>query len=167
MDKFKSEGPPPPVPVLVVTRETGMELVRLVETHPREVYMKVDQLSMRDVLERGGEGAGQLGSEFVAVTYLAMKGGIISSFSPSLLLLIIFLLLLLLLLFFTFFFSTSSPPFCMYMYIDIIHTYTYMYNLSRRAAGEGLGQEKDQFRLCLGPLPPAPSLPTLAAAGPL
>ena len=162
MDKFKSEGPPPPVPVLVVTRETGRELIRLVETHPREVYMKVDQLSMRDVLERGGEGAGQLGSEFICNFYEGWY-----FFLLFLLHFFILLLLLLLLLFFTFFFLTSPPPFCMYMYIDIIHTYTYMYNLSRRAAGEGLGQEKDQFRLCLGPLPPAPSLPTLAAAGPL
>ena len=32
----------PPVPVLVVTRETGRELVRLVETHPREVEGRVE-----------------------------------------------------------------------------------------------------------------------------
>jgi hypothetical protein len=58
-DKFKSEDQRPPVPVLVVTRETGRQLLRLVEQNPREVYMKVDRLSLQDVVERGGErGAG-------------------------------------------------------------------------------------------------------------
>ena len=54
-DKFKSEDQSPPVPVLVVTRETGRQLLRLVEQNPREVYMKVDRLSLQDVVERGGE----------------------------------------------------------------------------------------------------------------
>ena len=43
------------MPVLVVTRETGNQLLKLVEQNPREVYMKVDRLSLQDVVERGGE----------------------------------------------------------------------------------------------------------------
>ena len=54
-EKFQSEGQSPPVPVLVVTSETGQELKRLVRENPREMYVKVDRLSLHEVVERGGE----------------------------------------------------------------------------------------------------------------
>ena len=54
LEKFQSEEQSPPVPVLVVAKETGMELLRLVGEHPRDVHVKVDKLSCQDVLERGG-----------------------------------------------------------------------------------------------------------------
>ena len=54
-EKYQSEEQSPPVPVLVVTRETGNELLRLLAENPREVFVKVDQLSLQDVLEKDGE----------------------------------------------------------------------------------------------------------------
>ena len=39
--KFRSSEESPPVPLLVVTRETGAELLRLVEEHPRAVEVRV------------------------------------------------------------------------------------------------------------------------------
>jgi hypothetical protein len=53
-EKFQSEEQSPPVPVLVVTKDTGRELLRLVKENPRNVFVKVDQLSLHDVVERGG-----------------------------------------------------------------------------------------------------------------
>ena len=50
----------PPVPVLVVTRETGRELLRLVTENPREVFVKVDQLCLQDVVEREGKRRGKV-----------------------------------------------------------------------------------------------------------
>lgn len=41
--------------MLVVTSETGQELKRLVRENPREMYIKIDQLSLHEVVERGGE----------------------------------------------------------------------------------------------------------------
>ena len=41
-EKFDSEDQIPPVPVLVVTKETGRELLKLVEANPREVEVKVE-----------------------------------------------------------------------------------------------------------------------------
>ena len=40
-DKFHTEDQSPPVPMLVVTQETGRELLRLVRENPREVEVKV------------------------------------------------------------------------------------------------------------------------------
>ena len=59
-EKFQSEEQSPPVPVLVVTKDTGRELLRLVKENPRNVFVKVDQLSLHDVVERGGEGHGRV-----------------------------------------------------------------------------------------------------------
>ena len=40
-EKFHTEDQSPPVPMLVVTQETGRELLRLVQENPREVEVKV------------------------------------------------------------------------------------------------------------------------------
>ena len=39
--KFRASEECPPVPLLVVTRETGAELARLVQEHPRVVEVRV------------------------------------------------------------------------------------------------------------------------------
>ena len=54
-DKFHTEDQSPPVPMLVVTQETGRELLRLVQENPREVKIKIDQLSQEDQIEKGGK----------------------------------------------------------------------------------------------------------------
>ena len=54
-DKFHTEAQSPPVPMLVVTQETGRELLRLVRENPREVKIKIDQLSQEDHIEKGGK----------------------------------------------------------------------------------------------------------------
>ena len=59
-EKLQSEEQSPPVPVLVVTKDTGRELLRLVRENPREVFVKVDQLFLHDIVERGGEGYGRV-----------------------------------------------------------------------------------------------------------
>ena len=51
--KFHSEEQTPPVPMLVVTKETGKKILHLVEDHPRDVQIKIDQLFPEQV-EIGG-----------------------------------------------------------------------------------------------------------------
>ena len=51
--KFHSEEQTPPVPMLVVTKETGGKLLQLVEDHPRDVQIKIDQL-LPEQVEIGG-----------------------------------------------------------------------------------------------------------------
>ena len=41
-DKFHTEDQSPPVPMLVVTQETGRELLRLVRENPRQMEARVD-----------------------------------------------------------------------------------------------------------------------------
>ena len=67
VEKFQSEEQSPPVPVLVVTKDTGRELLRLVRENPREVFVKVDQLSLHDIVERGGERSKVMGSALNAL----------------------------------------------------------------------------------------------------
>ena len=41
-EKFQSEEYSPPVPVLVVTKETGSELLRIMEENPREMEARIE-----------------------------------------------------------------------------------------------------------------------------